>query len=117
MQEILRRVNQNNTTPNNASSSSSATASSTQTEIVAVHTPSEEQQKSQFPYKKLSPRPSTLQLASGDGSDNSEIIANGIPDDDEKDSSTITDSSAKREISDNLVNGECDSSKIVPKCD
>lgn len=36
--------------------------SSTQTEIIAVHTPKDES-KSQFPYRKPAPRPSSLPLA------------------------------------------------------
>lgn len=55
MQEIRRRIN-GKTDINSA-------ATATQTEIVAVHTPKDDS-KLQFPYQKLTARPSSLPLAS-----------------------------------------------------
>lgn len=55
MQEVLRRINALSKADNNA-------VISTQTEIIAVHTPKDEN-KLYFPYQKLTPRPSSLPLA------------------------------------------------------
>ncbi|XP_065209757.1 centrosomal protein of 97 kDa [Planococcus citri] len=55
MQEVLRRINTLSKGDNNA-------VISTQTEIIAVHTPKDENKLS-FPYQKLPPRPSSLPLA------------------------------------------------------
>ena len=55
MQEVLRRINALSKVDNNA-------VISTQTEIVAVHTPKDEN-KLGFPYQKLTPRPCSLPLS------------------------------------------------------